>query len=75
MKDNEGNFFFEADNEGNLDLVEIKNQEMLVFSRGIEQVERWDPGRQQHTTITVPLLGFKQWDLRKLSQEVICFSS
>lgn len=39
MKDSEGNFFFfyeEEDNEGNIDLVAIKNQEMLVFSGGIE---------------------------------------
>lgn len=29
-------FYEEEDNEGNIDLVAIKNQEMLVFSRGIE---------------------------------------
>lgn len=50
-------FYEEEDNEGNIDLVAIKNQEMLVFSRGIEQVERWDPGRQQHTTINSSTVG------------------
>lgn len=50
-------FYEEEDNEGNIDLVAIKNQEMLVFSRGIEQVERWDLGRQQHTTINSSTVG------------------